>query len=234
MRNPEQRLPWGAPKEKFGRMTPAPFIRLSLELSLTLVYIKALSKTLPNTHGESHVPAPRLTSTSACRHRWLNFSTIPQKDYFSKIILPNSHFRPPEGNLSCVTRSGDTPHLHEQLPTEVTEILVRSLREDFFFKNHPAKFFLWAPWGKPLLRGTQRTVPLLHPNICICIYSRSHLGWHFRMLFQSSKLKARTSLFTETWQKRRSSFELWTLENVTPSGICYICLFESRVFTGNW
>jgi len=28
------------------------------------------------------------------------------------------------------------------------------------------------------------------------------------MLFQSSKLKARTSLFTETWQKRRSSFEL--------------------------
>ena len=25
---------------------------------------------------------------------------------------------------------------------------------------------------------------------------------------QSSKLKARTSLFTETWQKRRSSFEL--------------------------
>jgi len=44
------------------------------------------------------------------------------------------------------------------------------------------------------------------------------LGWHFRMLFQSSKLKARTSLFTETLQKRRSSFELWAFENVTPSG----------------
>jgi len=44
-------------------------------------------------------------------------------------------------------------------------------------------------------------------------------GWHFRMLFQSSKLKARTSLFTETWQKRRSSLELWAFENVTPSGI---------------
>jgi len=29
-----------------------------------------------------------------------------------------------------------------------------------------------------------------------------NLGWHFRMLFQSSKLKARRSLFTETWQKR--------------------------------
>ena len=41
-----------------------------------------------------------------------------------------------------------------------------------------------------------------------CVYSQSHLGWQFRMLFQSSKLKARLSLFTETWQKRRSSFEL--------------------------
>jgi len=34
-----------------------------------------------------------------------------------------------------------------------------------------------------------------------------------------SKLKARTSLSTETWQKRRSSFELWAFENITPSGI---------------
>ena len=39
------------------------------------------------------------------------------------------------------------------------------------------------------------------------------------MLFQSSKLKARTSLFTETWQKRPSSFELWAFESDTPSGI---------------
>ena len=51
------------------------------------------------------------------------------------------------------------------------------------------------------------------------MYSRSHLGLHFGMLFQSSKLKARTSLFSETWQKRRSSFEVWAFENVTPSGI---------------
>jgi len=51
------------------------------------------------------------------------------------------------------------------------------------------------------------------------MYSQSHLGWHFRMLFQNSKLKARTSLFTENGQKRRSSFELWAFENVTPSGI---------------
>jgi len=51
------------------------------------------------------------------------------------------------------------------------------------------------------------------------IYSRSHLKWHFRMLFQSSRLKARTSLFTEMWQKRPSSFELSAFEIVTPSGI---------------
>ena len=48
--------------------------------------------------------------------------------------------------------------------------------------------------------------------IIMTVYSQSHLGWHFRMLFQSSKLKARTSLFSETWQKRETvralSFEL--------------------------
>ena len=54
---------------------------------------------------------------------------------------------------------------------------------------------------------------------CQSSNSQSHLGWHFLMLFQSSKLKARRSLFTETWQKRPSSFELWVFENVTPSGI---------------
>jgi len=51
------------------------------------------------------------------------------------------------------------------------------------------------------------------------LYSQSHLGWQFWMLFQSSKLKAQMSLFTETWQKRRSSIELWAFENVNPSGI---------------
>jgi len=43
-------------------------------------------------------------------------------------------------------------------------------------------------------------------------YSQSHVGWHFQKLFQSSKLKAQTSLFTESWQKRCSSFELWALK----------------------
>jgi len=34
-------------------------------------------------------------------------------------------------------------------------------------------------------------------------YSQSHLGWHLRMLFQSSKLKARSSLFTESSKLKR-------------------------------
>jgi len=47
-----------------------------------------------------------------------------------------------------------------------------------------------------------------------CFYYRqSHVLWHFRKLFPSSKFKTRTSLFTETWQKRRSSFELWALKH---------------------
>jgi len=49
------------------------------------------------------------------------------------------------------------------------------------------------------------------------------------MLFESSKLKARTSLFTESWQKRRSSFELWAFENVTPSGIGCIRIIFPQV-----
>ena len=41
---------------------------------------------------------------------------------------------------------------------------------------------------------------------------------------QRSKLKSRTSLFTETWQKRCSSFEFWSFENDTPSGI--VCTIQ--------
>jgi len=57
-----------------------------------------------------------------------------------------------------------------------------------------------------------RYANLTFSKIDLRYYSQSHLGWHFRKLFQSSKLKARTSLFTETLQKRRSSFELWALK----------------------
>jgi len=81
------------------------YIRLLLQFTLTLAYIKALSKTLPNIHGSSHVPAPRQTPTTTCRRRWLNFSTVTQGR--------------------------------------------------FFFKNHPAKFFLRGPWGNSGVRSAQ-------------------------------------------------------------------------------
>ena len=70
------------------------YIRLLLQLSLTLACIKALSKPLLNIHGSSHVPAPRLTSTSSYWRRWLNFSTVPQ-GRFLNIIRPNSSFEVP-------------------------------------------------------------------------------------------------------------------------------------------
>jgi len=56
----------------------------------------------------------------------------------------------------------------------------------------------------------------------------------------SSKLKARTFLFTATWQERCSSFELWGFENVTPSGIdCTLisfmdCILSIVRFTVYW
>ena len=64
----------------------------------------------------------------------------------------------------------------------------------------------------------------------IFMYMRSLLPIHLLHILQPiplgvtfskavSKLKARTSLLTETWQKKRASFELWAFENVTPSGI---------------
>jgi len=67
------------------------------------------------------------------------------------------------------------------------------------------------------------STPVHHQNLVsdkvVMYYSQSHLGWHFQFLIQSSKLKARKSFFTETWKKRRSSFELWASENVTAGGI---------------
>ena len=40
-------------------------------------------------------------------------------------------------------------------------------------------------------------------------YSLSHLGWHFRMLFQSSKLKNSNVSFH--WNVAKETFELWAL-----------------------
>ena len=43
----------------------------------------------------------------------------------------------------------------------------------------------------------------------------SHLGRHFRIPFQSSKMKARTSVLPRFSGKRRSSFELWALKELS-------------------
>jgi len=67
--------------------------------------MKALSKTLPNMHGSSHVPAQRLTFTSSCWRHWLNFSTVPNGRFFFKIIRPNSSLGTPEGSLCFGVRN---------------------------------------------------------------------------------------------------------------------------------
>jgi len=64
---------------------------------------------------------------------------------------------------------------------------------------------------------------LIVSSFFFLLYRGRSLGWHFQMLFQSSSLKARTSLFAETWQMRLSSFELWAFKNVTANGIG--CIF---------
>ena len=58
-------------------------------------------------------------------------------------------------------------------------------------------------------------IGLSNTYVHICTYTDIYVhtqpilrGVTFSKHFQSSKLKARTSLFTETWPKRRSSFEL--------------------------
>jgi len=66
------------------------------------------------------------------------------------------------------------------------------------------------------------------------------LGVTFSNAVSSSKINTRTSIFTETWQKRCSSFELWTFENDTPSGIdCNFigfmdCILSIVRFTVYW
>jgi len=58
----------------------------------------------------------------------------------------------------------------------------------------------------------------LHTWHTSCIwYTLFHLGWHFRMMSQSSQLKARTSFAPRFSEKRRSSFELF--ESVTKGAI---------------
>ena len=66
-------------------------------------------KTLPNIHGVSHVPAPRLTSTSTCQRCWLNFSTVPQGRFFVENHPAKFSLRGPWGNplLRCTQCAGE-------------------------------------------------------------------------------------------------------------------------------
>ena len=60
-------------------------------------------------------------------------------------------------------------------------------------------------------------------------YSQSHLGWHF----ESSKLKARTSLLAHFGEKRRSSFELWALKHHSKMSPQVELAVLTYLFSGN-
>ena len=78
------------------------YVRPSLQLSLTLACIKAMSKTLHNLHGASHDPAPPRAPADVV-HR--NLVRSPREDFFWKIIRPNSSFGGPGGSLSSGVRN---------------------------------------------------------------------------------------------------------------------------------
>jgi len=53
-----------------------------------------------NMHGSSHVPVPRLISTSSCQGHWRNLSTDSHEIFFSNFIWLNSSFGTPEWTFS--------------------------------------------------------------------------------------------------------------------------------------
>jgi len=61
--------------------------------------------------------------------------------------------------------------------------------------------------------------------------------WHFRKLFQSSKIKVRTSLLPRFSEKRLSSFELWALTELSKMssqmGLAALRKKESSSFVGS-
>jgi len=99
-------------------------------------------------------------------------------------------------------------------------------------------YILWSKLRFPLSLSTSFVTVATYRIRGNGRYSQTHVGWHFRMLFQSSKPKARTSLFLCFRQKRRSSFQLAALKNVTPNGIgctasfcLFVCLFHHSIST---
>ena len=107
--------------------------------------------------------------------------------------------------------------------------LCHPARAGFFFWAEYQKIFLFFPFLlslHPLGKSANRHFWMIFQDSNVFqiskpfagliqlfeMYSASHLGWHFRMLFQSSQLKARTSLLPRFSRKRRSSFELRALK----------------------
>jgi len=67
------------------------YIRPSLQFSLTRACIKALSKTLPNIHWATHVPAPPWAPADVVDRI---FCTVPQGRFFLKNYLAKFFLRP--------------------------------------------------------------------------------------------------------------------------------------------
>jgi len=65
------------------------------------------------------------------------------------------------------------------------------------------------------------------PDWCCCYSSWFHLGWHFWMLFRSSKFQALTSHWPRFSEQRRLSFELWALKELSRMspqvGLAVLC-----------
>jgi len=78
------------------------YIRPSLQPSLPLACTKALSKTLPNIHGASHVPAPPCTSADVVDRNLVRF---PRAFFFRKTIRPKFPFGAPEGSKASGVRN---------------------------------------------------------------------------------------------------------------------------------
>ena len=89
---------------------------------------------------------------------------------------------------------------------------------EYFFRNLTHHPHLDGQLGQS---GRDTAYPIWGDIFECCLKAQSSkLERLFCHVSQSSKLKARTSLLPRfTWQKRRSSFELWAFENVTPSAI---------------
>jgi len=114
-------------------------------------------------------------------------------------------------------------HLKNTFPVGIGNRWIKFF-DNLWFASHSSLWMHSAvlPWKNRTLVGHE---PLMCSKMCFTKteYVQVQSWWysqsHFRMLFQSLKLKARTSLVTEAWQKRCLSFELWAFENVTPRGI---------------